>query len=143
MVITEKNKAQVYGRIKKSFDGKDVVTWHTFKGGMKKRISSYTKGVFRYDDMLHQRLSVRHWFKKVIVEINTFGNLLISLSDDDTVAVSVGDEILFLGNRIVIKKRESSFREYGINYSYQCIQIDNGEECLAPKNARAVLLAGY
>lgn len=111
IIITERNYRQVAGRLKKFFKHKRYSVWSDWNCGMKKRIQKNECG---YIPPIN--------FSQVNVTCNN--NLfIINLSDKISIPILWYDEILFLGNRIIIKKLEGYI--YGIDYAYICIQNNN------------------
>ena len=111
IVITEKNYRQVAGRLKKFFAHKRYSVWSDWNCGMKKRIHKNEYGYIPPINFSHVSATYDN---------NLF---IINLSDKISIPILCYDEILFLGNRVIIKKLEGYI--YGIDYAYICIQNNN------------------
>lgn len=133
IVITQQNCRMVHGRLVKFFHRhENFLVWHQFDGGMRKRIGHYImldedisgKMVpWKFDDM-------RSVHNIQIRSNNPFEVLRIIFEHDrydpddydyEGFVLSIGDEVLFLGSRIVVKTRMRIIEGY--DYLYQCFQI--------------------
>lgn len=138
--ITIDNYKQIFGQIKKFFDHEDLITWHQFDCGAKKRIGHIIQmsplviegkvlepgGPF---NTMHRMYSVKssvsdqHFFVEYdMTEHASYDWDTGEIDHDCMVSIAIGDEISFLGNRILIKK------EYPIpchrhQYIYEVFQI--------------------
>ena len=102
VVITEKNKNQVFGRLMKFFDHQDFIVWHQFSGGMRKRPGHMIK-LTKSDHIVN----VRRPYYSIFYEKRNVGQveyLRVVMSPMEAMAICVGHEVWFLGNRIVIKE---------------------------------------
>lgn len=113
IVITEKNYRQVAGRLKKFFAHKNFIVWHTFNGGMRPRFNHHF-----YSQFIHSVIDTKREYYDVQVMYNN-KYLCIYLNYDQAFIIDYGDEILFLGSRIVIKSHE----HVPDRYVYETFQI--------------------
>ena len=112
IVITEKNYRQVAGRLKKFFAHKNFIVWHTFNGGMRSR--------FNCKIYFPHIINTKREYYNVSILDTIDGLPIIKFNELESFYVSYGDEILFLGSRIVIK----SYGGYSGNmYIYETFQI--------------------
>lgn len=136
VTITESNYKQVFGRLKKFFNHDGLLTWHQFDCGMKKRIGHilHQKEVTIDGEVFIPAETVNVMYHVSDVECVEMGsNLIVYYNDSDiscrlfgeddkscAADFSIGDEVAFLGNRIIVKSR------WGLpnhHYCYQCYQI--------------------
>ena len=122
IAVTEKNYKQVCGKLEKFFAHRHFREWHRFRGGMKKRISHKTGVVFSYN---RPDVYVENKIRDAKTEWLD-GRFCVRYDNgSSSFCISVGDEILFCGNRVIIKQKDCIFNEYGCYYTYMCFQIDN------------------
>lgn len=122
VVITEQNKASIIGMLKKFFAHKDFIYWHTFNGGMKKRIHHHIFTSNPGDEDKLFKYDTKTVYYNTEASVNDDGELNIYLSAGEGAEIGVGDEISFLGNRIIIKS-PWEHRDYKHTYLYECYQI--------------------
>lgn len=123
IVITEKNKNWVYGRLKKFFGHQRFVCWHQFSGGMRKRIGHVIEL-----SSSRQKIDIRRYrnIRYNMCEVGGKEYLRIHISPNEGMVFYPGTEVWFLGDRILTKEpMPSSFRP-GRNYCYMCYQIARG-----------------
>lgn len=136
VTITESNYKQVFGRLKKFFNHDGLLTWHQFDCGMKKRIGhtihfdGLTKNGKVYIPENTANVMRRIYRSKHHVSDTKFF-FEYSHSDDDFYyddgelenisVITFGDEIWFLGNRVIIKRKANFFTSH--SYLYMCYQI--------------------
>lgn len=116
IVITEDNRNMVYGRLKKFFENHSVASWHNFNGGMRKRVKPY-HGIVTF-----------YWNPKIELDYDNFLKehiIHFYLGYKHSDYVKDGDEIQFLGNRIVIKQLWMGGIYEDKKYIYSCYQIDD------------------
>lgn len=121
MIVTERNYKSVCSKLDRFFKHRSFREWHTFRGGLKKRISHKTR-VTGYDSGWLNNYIENHW-----CDVRTRWNgkhFVVDLDEDSAFAIEIGDEILFCGSRVIIKKKDWVFKKYGSNYTYMCLQID-------------------
>lgn len=119
VIITEKNFPFVASKLIKFFNGADLVNWHTFDCGMKKRIPTdfvlcgkhreRVKGIYRYRNV---RASVGEVGKSRFVRIR--------LDFSNGFCIYIGDVVKFCGNRIQIRK---AFADESYKWLYETYQI--------------------
>lgn len=133
MKITEKNIDMINGRLKKFFvGGRNFYEWHTFSS---KRCMSKGKVSTKEDDFLrsNKREKGKVYFTKLVVRNYQFykDSKEIEIIFSDRILgyeeyycyLTIGNEILFKGNRIITKEKDSIFQKEGKNYAYSCYQI--------------------
>lgn len=133
MKITEKNIDMVNGRLKKFFRwGCKFYEWYTFSS---KKCMSKGKVSTKEDNFLYlnKRKTHKRVFTKLVVRSYRFykdsKEIEIIFSDsilgfnESNCYLTIGDEILFKGNRIVIKQKGTIYRREGKDYEYICYQI--------------------
>lgn len=133
MKITEKNIDMINGRLKKFFSlGFHFYEWHTFSS---KKCMSKGKVSTKEDNFLYlnKRKTHKIAFTKLVVRSYRFykdsKEIEIIFSDsilefnESNCYLTIGDEILFKGNRIVIKHKGTIYRREGKDYEYICYQI--------------------
>lgn len=134
VVITEKNKNQVFGRLMKFFSHKTFVMWHQFGGGMRKR-PGHT--VQLYDDYIVDVIKVRNVsYGRDTVNGEDCIRLVMSLIEH--MLIKTGYEVWFLGNRIVMKAPEhwpdptSKYSQPKYRQRYMVFQIAKGWSAAKP-----------
>lgn len=133
MKITEKNIDMINGRLKKFFSlDFHFYEWHTFSS---KKCMSKGKVSTKEDNFLYlnKRKTHKRVFTKLVVRSYRFykdsKEIEIIFSDsilgfnESNCYLTIGDEILFKGNRIITKEKDSIFQKEGKNYAYSCYQI--------------------
>lgn len=135
MKITEKNIDMINGRIKNFFRwGCKFYEWHTFSS---KKCMSKGKVSTKEDDFLNsiKREKVKIDFTKLVVRNYQFlkDSKKIEIIFSDRILsceeyyyycyLTIGDEIIFKGNRIITKEKDSIFKKEGKKYVYSCYQI--------------------
>ena len=128
VVITEENKKQVYGRLEKFFKHQNFVIWHQFDCGMKKRLGHYINVKEPFEDVLQKYDVMREAngcsCYNYVKTFSIYGSYeVFSVHYGDCVTeFKVGDEVLFLGNRIIVKQPFKHCIE-DVDFLYLCIQI--------------------
>jgi hypothetical protein len=132
VTITESNYKQVFGRLKKFFNHDGLLTWHQFDCGMKKRIGHtiHFDGIARLSIPEHTVNVMHRIYRSKHHVSDTKFFFEYSHSDDDfyydddelenVSVITLGDEIWFLGNRVIIK-RKAYFTNH--RHLYMCYQI--------------------
>lgn len=130
MKITEKNIDMINGRLKKFFSlGSHFYEWHTFSS---KKCMSKGKVSTKEDDFLNsiKRESEKRDFLKFKVKEYIFNKeektiiieTLDEFYDESFYFLEIGNEIIFKGNRIIIKEYFPIFKNEGKFYTYTCLQ---------------------
>lgn len=129
VIITESNYKQVFGRLKKFFNHDDLMTWHQFDCGMKKRIGHTIRfdGIAKLSipphtaNVMHRIYRSKHHVSdtKFFFEYSTDNDYYYDEFENVSV-ISLGDEVWFIGNRVIIK-RKAYFTNH--RYLYMCYQI--------------------
>lgn len=122
MKITKKNYKQVCRKLEKFFSHKSFIEWHTYRGGLKKRISDNI--AFEPNDIKRQKLKIIDAKTRDNGAIVFFNYVLGESKLTGIHRISIGDEILFCGNRVIIKEAQKYYKSYGISHLYCCYQID-------------------
>ena len=122
MKITEKNYKQVCKKLEKFFSHKSFTEWHTYRGGLKKRINDNM--AFWPDDYKRQKLKIIDAKTRDNGAVVFFNYVLGGSKLTGMHRISIGDEILFCGNRVIIKEVQKYYKSYGISHLYCCYQID-------------------
>lgn len=114
IIITQDNYKQVAGRLRrffyneKRYVGRSMTVWHTFSGGMRKRIPVYA-------------------FKNTYHDVTMYDNkneFTIRYGVGNVHRFQIGEEVWFLGNRIIVKSKWDSIHpEDNKKYLYMCYQI--------------------
>ena len=128
ITVNEKNIKWVSSRVAKFFDGRDIIYWKNYNGGMRPRISPIaTKAIMCMDDggdvIPVDKWDTTHIFKHVTCS-----------KKRDTVIVHLGHgnggfmvckkmKIAFLGNRIIIGNNYSGPFGKPV-WQYECYQIN-------------------
>lgn len=133
--ITEDNIKRIAGQLRKfflaskipgRFCGRDeVLVWHQWTGGMKKRIG-HVIDVVDFFDGHHEAFDTMRTCTSFSIR-ETANSILIEFyngtSDEPSLfSIHIGDNIAFVGNRIIVKTR-SLIEEY--KYLYMCFQINS------------------
>lgn len=139
IIITEKNYNFIASKVKKFFENHpNIEEWHTWRGGMKKRISKFTKVSPNHN------IEIVNHYGYVSMRTNKplyspyspkHSILIIELDNDSSFAIREGMEILFLSNRIIIKEMDYVFHNYGCRFLYTCYQISNSSYRPARKDS--------
>lgn len=122
MKITEKNYKQVCKKLKKFFSHKSFIEWHTYRGGLKKRISDNI--AFESGTTKRQKLKIVDVASRDNGAMIFFSYLLGESKLMGNHHIHIGDEILFCGNRVIIKEKQKYLKSYGISHLCCCYQID-------------------
>lgn len=112
MIITEKNMNMVAGRLRKFFNSDRYFReWHNFRGGLKPRIKhNYFEGE-----------RIENYYYNVSTRMNRYGSaFIVDLNSDEADVFTVGDTVLFKGNRVIHK---SVMPMKDTRYCYTCYQI--------------------
>lgn len=119
-----------FSRLEKFFAHEDFLVWHSFGGGMRKRVGSrfYLKG----ENCIYN--SKRKYYnvttKNGVDLIKENPRFCVYMNDAEGFGVAIGDELLFAGNRVIFKRPVvfyylDSKKELQANktFCYQCFQI--------------------
>lgn len=115
IVVTKKNYKFVTSKLKKFFDHKSFIVWHDFNCGMKKRIGHIlnTLNIKGYDTMSE--------YNNIYTRKSDVSDLMIvEMNYEESFLVEFGNEVWFLGNRVIIKSYHSCLNKM----LYQCFQIN-------------------
>lgn len=113
MIITEKNVDMIAGKLERFFRPERYFReWHNFRGGMKPRI--------KHNYVCGQR--IENYYGNIAIRRCPIAKegVIIDMTENDHDVFSVGDVILFKGNRIIHRSR--TFASIG-KYCYTCYQI--------------------
>lgn len=121
VTITEENYKRIFSKLEKFFNHKNIMSWHTYDCGTKKRISAYMpKDPHKPKKYNTTRLYPNPKTKRV--KLNSGEDLLvINLDEHNSLTIQIGDTISFLGNRINLKREWIPHSNY--KYLYACYQI--------------------
>lgn len=117
-VVSKENALVVKGRLKKFFGHGSFVVWHQWDGGMRKRLGRYVTLFTGCSVCVERRYSGVE-----VVEHSEFPDVVLGvrLSHDDGLVIKLGDEVWFLGNRVILKTKSPLSNH---DYLYECFQID-------------------
>lgn len=133
ITITEKNANWVIGRLNRFFKHDKMLVWHQFDCGIRKRLGSIIDlGVNsrpfnnpkKMVDVtrMYDGVSFRKYNNPYIVDYYRDTVACIDLNYDEGYTIGIGDKIVFLGNRIIVR---NNFNMIGHQYLYTCFQICN------------------
>ena len=113
-IITNQNITTIAGQVKHFFKHDDIIIWHSFNTGMKRRIPTDFKNTFK-SRAGHEpdRLKCVRRYAHVTAELDKDMNLIrIRLNGENSIALHPGDVIKFAGNRIQIRTEHLGQAEY-------------------------------
>lgn len=113
IVVTKQNFNDVAARVKKFFEGHDVVNWHTYDCGFKGRIPRDFPAKFNENP----RKRIINRFCRPYVTIETLGcnsdnpddvekYIEVHLDNMHKFVIRLGHEIQFTGNRFMFRRKE-------------------------------------
>lgn len=116
ITIDSRNCNRVFSKLEKFFAHDEFCGWHQWDTGMKKRIGHHVKS--HYGDYKHD---VMRLYRGPFTVKRLGNRLVINMSWDEGFVVGEGDKVAFLGNRIMIRTKQTCF-DY--QYLYQVFQIN-------------------
>lgn len=128
--ITEKNYKDVFSRLEKFFAHEDFLVWHSFGGGMRKHISSkfYSKMGNCVHDSKRKYYNVTTEIREDLVKKSP--RFCVYMNDDEGFGLTIGDELLFVSNRIIFKEPftihyfdDKDELQINRTFCYLCFQI--------------------
>ena len=136
ITITKENIARIEGQLKKFFRDRKFIGWHTWTGGMRKRIGYLVpidceNGTEFYDvRRQYDQFEVIRGNDSIIIKYyDTHSRYDYHCYDDDDgdgseccTMLEYGDQIAFLGNRIIVKTKSPIPKH---KYLYECFQVDD------------------
>lgn len=103
IIVSEKNFDSVASRLVKFFDGADIINWHSFDCGMKRRIPT---DFIQNHNGKNKKYRCVYRYPRVLAKVeNRFGRKMIAvrLNGDCAFCVKIGDVVKFCGNRIQMR----------------------------------------